>query len=96
MNRQNSPVPLIIVILAALVIFMFTGCVDKKTIDEQVQLKRDLYSRELDSTSKYYNQNYRVYTLEGCEYIKVDVGNTSWGSHKGNCKNQIHKENASN
>jgi hypothetical protein len=47
---------------------------------------------ELDSSSHYYDQNYTVYTLEGCEYIKVGIGNTSWGSHKGNCKNPIHKQ----
>lgn len=92
MNKQNSPVPLIIVILTALVIFMVTSCVDQKTIDEQVQLKRDLYSRELDSTSKYSDRIYSTYTLEGCEYIVVGQGNFQWGSHKGNCKNPIHKQ----
>lgn len=46
---------------------------------------------ELDSTSQYYDQNYKVYTLEGCEYIVVGAGNMRWGSHKGNCKNPIHK-----
>jgi hypothetical protein len=47
---------------------------------------------ELDTTSKYYDQNYRVYTLEGCEYIVGGSGNTQWGSHKGNCKNRIHQK----
>jgi|688.fasta_scaffold570680_2 hypothetical protein len=47
---------------------------------------------ELDSTSKYYDQNYRVYTLEGCEYIVGGVGKYQWGSHKGNCKNPIHSQ----
>ena len=46
---------------------------------------------ELDSKSKYCDQNYRVYTLEGCEYIVGGSGNTQWGSHKGNCKNPIHE-----
>ena len=45
---------------------------------------------ELDNKSQYYDQNYRVYTLEGCEYIVVGNGNGRWGSHKGNCKNPIH------
>lgn len=48
---------------------------------------------ELDSTSQYYDQNYKVYTLEGCEYIVVGYGNTRWGSHKGNCKNPVHNGN---
>ena len=47
---------------------------------------------ELDSTSQYYDQNYKIYTLEGCEYIVGGIGKTQWGSHKGNCKNPIHKQ----
>ena len=45
---------------------------------------------ELDSTSMYLDQNYKVYTLEGCEYIVVGYSQLRWGSHKGNCKNPIH------
>lgn len=45
----------------------------------------------LDSTAQYYGQNYKVYTLEGCEYIVTGIGNNRWGSHKGNCKNPIHQ-----
>lgn len=45
---------------------------------------------ELDSTSRYYDQSYEVYTLEGCEYIVVGHSHSRWGSHKGNCKNPIH------
>jgi hypothetical protein len=95
MNKQYSPLPtcfLIVIILFALVIFMVTSCVDRKTIDEQVQLKRDLYGRELDSTSEYSDRAYRTYTLEDCEYIVVGMGNFQWGSHKGNCKNPMHKQ----
>jgi hypothetical protein len=44
----------------------------------------------LDSTSVYADQTYRVYTLEGCEYVAIGVGDRQWGSHKGNCKNPIH------
>lgn len=47
---------------------------------------------ELDNSSQYYDQNYKVYTLEGCEYIVVGSGNCQWGSHKGNCKNPIHQK----
>ena len=35
--------------------------------------------------------NYGIYTLDGCEYVKFGHGNFSWGSHKGNCSNPIHK-----
>ena len=95
MNRQNSPIPLIIIILAALVIFMVTSCKPENYKDPN---NTNPHKMELDNTSRYYDQNYTTYTLEGCEYIKVDVGNTTWGSHKGNCKNPIHKniQNGSN
>ena len=47
---------------------------------------------ELDTNSRYYDQQYKVYTLEGCEYLVVGSGDLRWGSHKGNCKNPIHQE----
>lgn len=46
---------------------------------------------ELDSTSQYYNKQYQIYTLEGCEYIVTGSGSSQWGSHKGNCTNPIHE-----
>jgi len=44
----------------------------------------------LEKNSEYYDQNYRVYELNGCEYIVVSYGNSQWGSHKGDCKSPIH------
>jgi hypothetical protein len=35
--------------------------------------------------------DYSIYTLDGCEYVRFGRGNYSWGSHKGNCSNPIHK-----
>lgn len=46
---------------------------------------------ELDSTSQYFNKQYTIYTLDGCEYIVVGYGNHQWGTHKGDCNNPIHK-----
>jgi hypothetical protein len=72
-------------ILAIIVgLLVVIGCADssKQTTNP--------HKMELDETSKYYDQNYRVYTLEGCEYIVVGNGTGRWGSHKGNCKNPIH------
>lgn len=73
--------------LFIMILAMFlTGCSDPKQSPQVPNPHR----MELDNTSKYYDQNYNVYTLEGCEYIVVGVGNSKWGSHKGNCKNPIH------
>lgn len=93
MNKQYSPVPLII-ILAALVVFLVTSCKPENYKDPHQDTSASRY--ELDSTSEYSDRVYKTYTLEGCEYIKVGQGNFQWGSHKGNCKNPIHKQNASN
>ena len=48
---------------------------------------------ELDSTSNNYSKNYRIYTLDGCEYVVVGIGDHQWGGHKGDCKNPIHEHN---
>ena len=59
--------------------------------DENNGQKAPLSKRmELDSTSRYSDQNYKVYTLEGCDYVVVGYGKDRWVSHKGNCKNPIH------
>ena len=32
------------------------------------------------------------YRYDSCEYVAFAVGRYRWGSHKGNCKNPIHKQ----
>jgi flagellar basal body-associated protein FliL len=85
MNKKNAS--LFILILCALAIFLVTSCVEGVT----VYPKPDPNRTELDNTSEYYDQHYKVYTFEGCEYIVINSGSSRWGSHKGNCKNPIHK-----
>jgi len=71
-----------LMVLGAALLFM--SCEDKPYAPNPHRM-------ELDNTSEYYDQNYRVYSLEGCEYIVVGAGKQQWGSHKGNCKNPIHQ-----
>jgi hypothetical protein len=61
----------------------FSACNDNNRGPKAPETKR----MELDSTSQFSDQNYKVFTLEGCEYIVYGYGNSRWGSHKGNCKN---------
>jgi len=75
-----------LIIVSFVIVSFFTGCDDGRHAPKAPQSKR----LELDSTSRYYDQNYKIYTLEGCEYVVVGYGNQRWGSHKGNCKNPIH------
>jgi hypothetical protein len=37
-----------------------------------------------------------IVIYDSCEYIVYGSGNNRWGSHKGNCKNPIHKKTHSN
>lgn len=73
--------------IAWLIFLVITSC-DTENRVKAPETKR----MELDTTSQYFDQQYRVYTLEGCEYVVVGVGNNRWGSHKGNCKNPIHNK----
>jgi hypothetical protein len=84
--KENSHIILVLCWFAfiTLIAILFSGC------EGNVQVSTNPHRLELDSTSKYYDRNYRVYTLEGCEYIVQGVGNSKWGTHKGNCKNPIH------
>ena len=60
MNRKNTT--LLILIFAALVTFVVTSCEG----NVHVSTKSNPHKMELDSNSQYSDQNYRVYTLEGC------------------------------
>ena len=48
--------------------------------------------KELSKTTDNYYRRVSEFTYEGCEYIRVGSGKSIWGSHKGNCKNPIHKK----
>ena len=87
MNIQTKLNIILSIIFVILLLLLMTSC-DENKGQKAPQSKR----MELDSTSQYYDQNYKVYILEGCEYIVSGVGNNRWGSHKGNCKNLIHKQ----
>jgi hypothetical protein len=70
-----------VVIVSGLILLfatLFTSCDDGKRGSKAPEGKR----MELDSTSRYYDQNYKTYTLEGCEYIVVGYGKERWGSHQ--------------
>jgi hypothetical protein len=68
------------IIVAALI--LFSGCKEPNKTSIQ-----NIPENVLDNNSENYDQQYRIYTFEGCEYIVVDISNRRWGSHKGNCKN---------
>lgn len=60
---------------------------------EDKDTKKNSPVKYLDKSSQYYDKQYEIYMLDGCEYIVVNRGITKWGSHKGDCKNPIHIHN---
>lgn len=74
------------IIIISAILFGLQSCGPENRGPKAPESKR----MELDTTSRYYDQHYKIYTLEGCEYIVAGYGNAVWGSHKGNCKNPIH------
>jgi hypothetical protein len=87
-NKQIKLNILLTTIFGSLMLLLSSCGLDEDRGPKAPQSKR----MELDTLSQYSDQNYKVYTLEGCEYIVVGFGNTRWGSHKGDCKNPIHYE----
>ena len=57
---------------------------------EDKNTKKNSPVKYLDKSSQYYDKQYEIYMLDGCEYIVVGAGHIKWGSHKGDCKNPIH------
>lgn len=36
--------------------------------------------------------NVTIVNYNGCEYVRFDYSNMSWGGHSGTCKNKIHNK----
>ena len=73
------------------ILFLLCSSLIASACSKDMEKAPDPHRMELDNASRYWDQNYKVYTHEGCEYIVVGVGKEQWGSHKGNCKNPIHQ-----
>lgn len=77
---------LFMVALGSSMMIVAASCEEQQEIkqgpQEPIELSKD--------NENYYNRVVE-YTYEGCDYIKVGYGKSIWGSHKGNCKNPIHK-----
>jgi hypothetical protein len=86
-NENNSPELLIVLILGIALGLFLISC-DEQPKTKQIPQEPKVLTKD---TENYY-QRVTEYTYEGCEYIKVGYGQSIWGSHKGNCKNPIHKK----
>jgi len=75
----------ILLILTSILLF---ACQSEEERQERI---KDNQSTELDSTSTNEFKQFKIYTLDNCQYIVVGIGTGRWGSHKGDCTNPIHQ-----
>ena len=77
-------------------VLILNGCdfTDNKKVKNNNTVSQPIEIKELGTSTEQFDRYYQIYTLEGCEYIVVSPGNShfTWGTHKGNCKNSIHKK----
>jgi hypothetical protein len=69
----------IIVILSLSIMTLMVGCSER-------QKQKEVGVYNVDTL----NTNYSIYIIDSCEYIVFYGGSSTWGSHKGNCKNPTH------
>ena len=72
----------IVVIISLCIMTLMVGCSER-------QKQKEVGVYNVDTL----NSNYSIYIIDSCEYIVFYGGSSTWGSHKGNCKNPIHGNN---
>ena len=70
----------IIVIASLTIMTLMVSCSSREK-------QKEVHTYNVDSLP---NTDYSIYIIDSCEYIVFYSGSSTWGSHKGNCKNPIH------
>lgn len=76
--KRLLPIPIIAGILL-MILFATSSC------DTETTMPLNKTSEKIAGSSIYEA------TYDGCQYIIEAAGSSTWGSHKGNCNNPIHK-----
>jgi hypothetical protein len=71
---------IIVIISLSLMTLMLESCSEQKK-------QKEVGVYNVDTLSHI---NYSIYIIDSCEYIIFYGGSSTWGSHKGNCKNPKH------
>ena len=72
----------IVVIILLCIMTLLVGCTSREK-------QKEISVYDVDTLDTEYS----VYIIDSCEYIIFYGGSSTWGSHKGNCKNPIHGNN---
>jgi len=85
----------IVYVIMFLILGFAYGCMPihepKNIVFDPNKIYSNSSNKKLD-LSNYYSGwgEIKEINYDGCEYIYINLGNRSWGAHKGNCKNPIH------
>lgn len=90
MGKKLSLLGLVTLIIFGIIIFGITILSSKEDSTKKPEVVHEI--KKLSTSSEKYDIYYEIYTLEGCEYIVIPGSYFTWGTHKGNCKNPIHKK----
>ena len=69
----------IVVIILLCIMTLLVGCTSREK-------QKEISVYDVDTLDTEYS----VYIIDSCEYVIFYGGSSTWGSHKGNCKNPIH------
>ena len=69
----------IVVIILLCIMTLLVGCTGREK-------QKEISVYDVDTLDTEYS----VYIIDSCEYIIFYGGSSTWGSHKGNCKNPKH------
>lgn len=72
----------IVFIISLCIMTLMVGCSSREK-------HKEVHTYNVDSLS---NTDYSIYIIDSCEYIIFYGGSSTWGSHKGDCKNPIHNK----
>ena len=88
--KKLSLLGVVVLIILVTVIIGITILSYKNEATKKPEVVHEI--KKLSTSSEKYDIYYEIYTLEGCEYIVIPGSYFTWGTHKGNCKNPIHKK----
>ena len=69
----------IVVIILLCIMTLLVGCTSREK-------QKEISVYDVDTLDTEYS----IYIIDSCEYIIFYGGSSTWGSHKGNCKNPKH------
>lgn len=93
---MKTGITLVEVLIVVSIIGIFAAIIIHFCVKQQAENTPESIKKQIAVSTTVYTGDIKKEltecTYEGCQYIFVNMGNQSWGSHKGNCNNKIHMQ----